>query len=164
MSLERGLRRIVLLVSVAISIASAAVVGWEIRSVANYQTYRLAHASREESFQRWLVQHPVSEAEVDKRVRAFRDSSMGRFASQYRRPEDLDRNLAAGEIVEELRWEHARRSGVEGFVNPPHPRRPWWDWSASSVVLLGCGAVGALTALPWGVFYLLRWIVKGFLG
>ena len=171
MRLEHGLRRIVLVVSVAIGATSAVAIGLEIRSVAHYQTYRLAHARREESFQTWLAQHPVSDAEVDKRVRAFRSSSEGRFVAQYRRvdpqgrrDEDIDRYLIAGDMVNELRWEHARQTGLVEFVNPSDPRRPWWDWSVSWLVLAGSSIVAALTALPWGVFYLLRWIVLGFFG
>lgn len=64
MSFERGTWRIVLVASCAIALASVAAAGLELVAVANYQGKRLAHAQREQRFQAWLTQHPVSDVQV----------------------------------------------------------------------------------------------------
>jgi hypothetical protein len=147
MSFERGARRIVLVVSCAIGATSAVTIGLEIQSVAHHQTYRLAHDRREEGFQAWLAQQPVSTP----RPLTIHD-------------EVLDMLRAPGTVMETLRSEHARRNGLGDFVNPPHSARGWWDWPIKWVVLLGIAVAMAVTAVPWGFFYLVRWIVRGFSG
>ncbi len=56
------------------------------------------------------------------------------------------------------------RLGLEDVVMPPDRRRVWWDWSLVGLGPLGVALVAALTALPWGAFYLVRWIIWGFVG
>ncbi len=163
MSLERGLRRIVLVVSLVIGAASFSAVGLEVSAAAHYQAAKQAYERYEASFQAWLAQHPVSETEVAARVRALRQSRRGRVVSQYA----LDRDEAVAELQAimdrgDVRPEHARQSGL-AIVQEPDLRRPWWTWPLRWAVPLGLGFALGLTALPWGVFYLVRWIVRGFL-
>lgn len=153
-SLERGLRRIVLLVSLVICAASLSAARLEVSAVAQYHVTKRAYEQREETFQAWLAQHPISEARVA--AARARLSPQEKFYEQY-----VD--VARENVTRELRWEHARQNGLEAFLNPPDARRPWWTWPLSWVVSLGLGVTAGLTALPWGVFYLLRWIVRGFL-
>jgi len=143
----RYVRTLVLVVSCAIGATSAVTIGLEIQSVAHHQAYRLAHDRREGGFQAWLAQQPVSTP----RPRTTHD-------------EVLDVLRAPGTVMETLRWEHARRNGLEDFVNPPHPERGWWDWPIKWVVLLGIAVAMGVTAVPWGFFYLVRSIVRGFSG
>ena len=154
MNFERGIRRLFVVVSCAIGATSATAVGFEVWGVAHYQAERRAHARREESFQAWLAQHPITDAQV----------KAHQPLAKLPLKKAIDNYLAGPDAVEsELRWEHARGSGLEQYVNPPYARRPWWDWPLTRVVLLGVGATIGLTALPWGLFYLVRWIVQGFL-
>ncbi len=141
LSLERGLRRIVLLVSLVIGAASFVAVGLEASTVAHYHVAKRAHDRREASFQAWLAEHPISDAQLKTARRQF--SPLEKFADQYV-PVDV---LARQKVEETLRWEHAQRNGLEDAVNSVYPRRMWWDWPLSWVVLLGCGAAIGLTGL-----------------
>lgn len=150
----RGVRRIVLVLSCTIGAISFVAVALEVAAIADYQAQRLAYDQREQSFQAWLAQQPISDA----RVAAAR----ARLSPAAKFDEQLRQYLAGDEVTNELRREHARRTGLENVVSPVYPHRMWWNWRLRWIVLLGCGAVTGLTALPWGVVYLLRWIVQGF--
>lgn len=163
MNLERGLRRIVLLVSLVIGAASFSAVGLEVSAAAHYQAAKRAYERYDASFQAWLAQHPVSETEVAARVRALRQSRRGGHIMPY----GPDQDEAVAELSAimdrgDMRPEHARHSGL-AIVDEPALRRPWWTWPLRWAVPLGLGLALGLTALPWGVFYLVRWIVRGFL-
>ncbi len=158
MSFERGMRRIILAVSIAIGLSSVTAVGLELSAVARYQAKQLAHAQREERFQAWLAQHPISDAQV--REQWLTNERFNRHPARV--PDLLDLYLGRGDVESSLRWEHARQYHLEDVVNPPESRRVWWDWQPRWLVLLGFGIVTSLTTLPWGTFYLLAWIVRGF--
>ena len=38
----------------------------------------------------------------------------------------------------------------------------WWTWDLSVIAAIGVIISAALASIPWGLFYLLRWIIHGF--
>jgi hypothetical protein len=162
--------------------------GLEVSEVVYYQSAKRAQARREQSFQVWLTEHPIAESRVTAHLSSFRatadpgegDVMLRVYLSGTREKyirrlpggtwkvrEGLDegtaRWIAREELESELRWAHAQQTGTEDVVNTVGPLRSWWDWPLWRLVVVSAGVATGLTALPWGVFYLLRWIVQGFL-
>jgi len=49
------------------------------------------------------------------------------------------------------------------LVCPPRPITPtWWNWHLGFIGTIGIAISIGLTAMPWGLYYLLRWVAHGF--
>lgn len=144
MNLERGFRRIVGAVSFALFFVAL--------GLTSYVTYRAT------SFlsARAIYKNCVRQAGYDLWIPGLKG-------------EELNRVIHAGE----RQGVFNRCSTIASFPEEAPPNilydlwGPFWrDWSINKFVLL-TGGVGVLlsvgvAAITWGVFYLIRWIVRGF--
>ena len=188
MTWGRGFQRITTAVSVAVFVVGGAIVTRETSAVKWFHVHKAAHDAREQQFQAWLTQHPEARPRYTLRIPAgnqvhefpgaFTDQEIVAALSRSRPGKArwdrkdvaldvyLARVFAESEAIAQARHDHAGRYGltVESdpmfWLDPPHL---WWRWSTAQVALAGWGLVVVASALPWGVFYLGRWMFLGFI-
>jgi len=47
-------------------------------------------------------------------------------------------------------------------IRAPFPHPGWHDWNLGLIAVIGIGMSAALAAVPWLLFYVVLWIVRGF--
>ena len=135
-NVESGLRRVTLVVSLGVFLVALGLAGNEIHQIMNYrERMRLVHISQ---------QHADECAQLERRARAIQQ-----------KPADLDPSL-----YRDCELEKALFGGV---VRQPQPLAPeWWGWNLGLIGAIGLVVCAAVGSIPWGIFYLTRWIVRGF--
>jgi hypothetical protein len=137
-NIERGLRRIILVMSAAVFLVGLGFVGHhEIYQIRNY---------REEMRQWGTSLRQTSEcAQLERNARAV-----------GKEPAVFDASLHKTCAVWREWWS----------IFPPSPPSTiaprYWYWNLAFVGAIGFVVSAAFAATPWGLFYLVRWIVKGF--
>lgn len=114
MRLERGFRRITMVVSLVLLTASLAFAGWQVYRVADSQ-------------------------EQSRRAAAI---------AEYRQTHP------GGKSLDEL-FPYLRQP--ERVIYPA-----WFYWNPITIAMIGLAMSSILAAIPWGIFYLVRWISRGF--
>ncbi|MBI3629145.1 MAG: hypothetical protein HY217_06165 [Candidatus Rokubacteria bacterium] len=126
MNAQRGFRRIVLAMSVAVFVASLAFGGYTMKRISD---------------RRALIA-------MNERVAILRREEDVRIQKEFAgRTNTLEASLARNPFLE---------------TTPVSIAPSWWDWNLGVIGIIMGVLSGALAALPWVLFYLVAWIVRGF--
>ena len=158
-ALERGLRRIVAVLSVMLGVATLGLVAWQGWSVINYRI----------EMQRFLDEAPKFRV-------AYRE-----YVARYGRPgcsaPSHEKSPTFELPPEEVIWlpdyfsdllplcdpKRALQAADPVPPAPPLPPGPPDSlWSLWTVGFLGLGVTIVAASVPWGVFFVGRWITRGF--
>jgi len=163
MNIERGFRRITLVVSLAVLGLACWLIAWPVvesiwfglsymNDVSINRPYRFVVQSNTLPYLVYSRRAVVTNDELGKQLQISR---VGQFEH---RDSDLGMwMLCVGHensFIYSGKCEHGR------VFDGPH--RPVWIGITSFLLPYLLATVG-LTAMPWGMFYLLRWIARGFL-
>ncbi|MBI3455465.1 MAG: hypothetical protein HY002_06730 [Candidatus Rokubacteria bacterium] len=165
MSIERGVRRIVLVVSVGVFLFGS----W---SVWNTVDRGLKQRALREARRAW------EEGECP-RILSGQPGSSGYAAC--REAKELEETLAAAgwlfrdsppqlseESVDTFLRTFRRPKGDAEFPLAPFPLWVWWPYLAFwedqpyYTAVLGTALSAVIALVPWGIFYVIRWIIRGF--
>ena len=151
MHIERGTRRVVLVISVGLFVFNA----WSVWQV-------IDHGMKERAL--WEARTKWEERECPKILAGPHDGAGYKECQQAR---ELNRIL--DEVLNSTPKEPPPISSPQREPgDAPFPLRVWWPWLAywetSPLFTANLGALlsAGLALIPWCIFYLGRWIVRGF--
>jgi hypothetical protein len=131
-NVERGLRRITLVVSLGVFLVTLGLVGNEIHHIMNHRDrMRLVRISQQQAEECAQFQRRATAAQQE--------------------PADFDPSLYQTCQERRLWW---------SSLPPPALAPGYWDWNLVLVGAIGMVVSAAVGWIPWGIFYLTRWIVR----
>ena len=143
MNLERGFHRITLVVSLAVLALACRLIAWPAVVHANYAFLGVNRPYR------FVVQTEAGPYLVGS-TRPMTDDQLRALFHQETLALDQDEQVFLLVVA----------ATAHGHVIVG-PRRPVW-WGVSVFLLPYLVATVGLTFVPWGLFYLLRWVARGF--
>lgn len=150
-NLERGIRRITLAVSIAVFLIGTGGTVYTVYRVLDYHQ-RVEEARRyREAAERCELKEAARAKARPPELKPKRDADGLWILPQRNRL-----------LLEDLPnpWCRMLRGWARG---PGIPLYGWWLWPPAQIALAGMAISVGLAAVPWGLFYLGRWIAHGFL-
>lgn len=164
MTLERGLSRIVAALPTTLGLVTLGIIAWQGWPAINYhiEMHRFLNEASQfrVTFREYVARHgrPVC------RVRSHGASGFGVPPEN-----DFLTFLTEEEYFPDLK-PLCDSNRIQQAADPVPPSMPlsrgpesqWWRWSLWTLGFLGLGITVVAASVPWGVFFVGRWIARGF--
>ena len=173
MTIERGLRRILTVVSAILGVWGASAFALEYTQIIRYQREQRVWAEYQRDTQPLLEQFEHALRVARARQPAY-CNKLRRESIRAKLQSMRDQSSPSGAVV------MPRECEDPPLPNYPGPQLPhseaggflfgwgiwwtgYWNWPLRVVIPASLGAVAALVLAPWALFALIRWLIRGFL-